>query len=256
MQHSTLLESVERVKAILVGVATGTRIELPIQREYEQLRLSLVNDQRVKKFLPSFVISCRQLNEFWGFIKPKFDNYAGRRNFLADEFNTLLTEIETGRLNASSNPSDESISLTLHKLESAAVDKIWKQAVDRRSSDPEGALTTARSLLESVIKHILDDTGEMYDGSDDLPKLYKKMASKLDLAPNTQTEPIFKQLLGSCHSLVEGIGAMRNKLSDAHGRGRTAISLDERHVELGVNMAGVLATFWVKTYKQKLKAPT
>jgi hypothetical protein len=57
MQHSTLLESVERVKAILVGVATGTRIELPIQREYEQLRLSLVNDQRVKKFLPDFVIS-------------------------------------------------------------------------------------------------------------------------------------------------------------------------------------------------------
>lgn len=243
IQSLTLLESVERLKAILVGVATGTRIEPASQNEYQQLRAMLIADTRVKKCLPNFVISCRHL----------FDHYDERRIFLAKEFDPILTEIETGTLAAPSTPSDEIVGSTLQELDSNAVNKIWQRAIERRTSDPEGALTTARSLLEAVIKHILDDFQESYDETDELPKLYKKMASKLNLAPNTQTEPIFKQLLGSCHSVVEGIGAMRNKLSDAHGRGRNTISLDERHVELGINMAGVLATFWVKTYKEKIK---
>lgn len=241
-------ESVNRLKSILVGVATGTSYKEPgLQSEYEQLRSKLIANNQVKSYLPQFVLSCRQLNEFWGFIQPKYGSYRERRQYLAGEFNPLLDAIETGNLGS---PSDDDVGATLENLDSNEVNTIWQKAIERRGSDPEGALTMARTLLESTVKHILDDLGEEYNTGDELPRLYKKMAAKLDLAPNAETEPIFKQLLSGCHNVVEGIGAMRNKLSDAHGRGREELDLSDKHVELGVNMAGVLATFWVKTFQE------
>lgn len=41
----------------------------------------------------------------------------------------------------------------------------------RREADSEGAITLARSLLETVTKHILDEMEEPYSEKDDLPKL-------------------------------------------------------------------------------------
>lgn len=253
LKQSTLMEDVKRIKSILVGIATGTRIENPIQLEYEQIRQKLISDPQVKKFLPEFLISCRHLNEFWGFIKPKFSTYAERRLFLTEQFNQLLSEIETGSLSASSLATDEKVSTSLQTLDSESVNGIWKKAIDRRSTDPEGALTIARTLMESVIKHILDDLHEPYGEKDKLPTVYFKMASRLNLTPNTQTEEMFKKLLGGCQSLVEGIGTIRNKLSDAHGKGRNHLQLDERYVEFVVNMAGILAIFWINTYKEIYK---
>jgi len=37
----------------------------------------------------------------------------------------------------------------------------------------------ARTLIESVCKHILDETGITYSDKDDLPKLYKETAKQL-----------------------------------------------------------------------------
>lgn len=248
MEEFSLAESVERIKAILTGVATGTSYkEAGIQNEYQQLRAKLISDPQVKNLLPKFVLSCRQLNEFWGFIQPKFERYHERRSFLSNEFDPLLTAIETNAIGA---PSDTDVTATLKNMDSNEVNSIWSKAIERRSTDPEGALTMARTLLESTLKHFLDDLGETYDDGAELPKLYKQMAAHLDLSPSQHTEQIFKQLLSGCHNVVEGIGAMRNKLSDAHGKGRTKVDLSDRHVELGVNMAGVLATFWVKTFKE------
>ena len=246
-QENNIYENVNRVKSILVGVSTGTSYKEPgLQYEYEQLRSKLISDQQIKSLLPSFVISCRQLNEFWGYIQPKFGGYAERRSFLSDEFNSLLSAIESNSLGS---PTDSSIGDTLKNLDSNEVNTIWQKAISRKVIDPEGALTMARTLLEATIKHILDDLSVEYRDGDELPRLYKNMASKLNLAPNEQTEQIFKQLLSGCHNVVEGIGALRNKLSDAHGRGRENLEIPSRHIELGVNMAGVLATFWVNTYK-------
>jgi len=44
--------------------------------------------------------------------------------------------------------------------------------LERRATDPEGAITAARTLLETVCKHILDEKGEPYEDGIPLPKLY------------------------------------------------------------------------------------
>jgi len=69
--------------------------------------------------------------------------------------------------------------------------------------------------LETVCKHILDDLGVEYDPATDLPGLYKLTAEALSLAPSQQTEPILRRILAGCTSVVEGVGALRNKLGDA-----------------------------------------
>lgn len=119
------------------------------------------------------------------------------------------------------------------------------------SDDPEGAITAARTLLESVCKHILDSASISYDEKDDLPKLYGLTAEQLNVSPSQHTEQIFKQILGGCKSVVEGLGALRNKLSDAHGKGKMAVKPSARHAELAVNLAGSMATFIVSTWESR-----
>jgi hypothetical protein len=102
-----------------------------------------------------------------------------------------------------------------------------------------------------VCKHILDEYGIAYDEKDDLPKLYGLTAEQLKLSPSQHTEQIFKQILGGCKSVVEGLGALRNKLSDAHGKGKKSAKPSPRHAELAVNLAGSMATFIVSTWEKR-----
>ena len=127
----------------------------------------------------------------------------------------------------------------------------WSKAIERRADDPEGAITAARSLLESVCKHLLDEMGVAYDDKADLPKLYGLTANKLNLAPSQHTEQVFKQILGGCHSIVEGLGSLRNRLSDAHGKGKAGVRPHARHAQLAVNLSGSVAMFLVETLKAK-----
>ncbi len=43
------------------------------------------------------------------------------------------------------------------KLDGQFITETWRKALDRRHDDPDGAITAARSLLESVCKRILDE---------------------------------------------------------------------------------------------------
>jgi uncharacterized protein YfkK (UPF0435 family) len=239
-----LLIKVESLKGMLVSKATGGD---PSDAEYQELRKELINNSIVKDRLPRFVKSCRSLSEFWGFIQPKFVHYAQRRGFLQEEFDSLLTILEQ----SAQSPSDQIINETLTNVDSASVQAAWHKALERRATDPEGAITSARTLLEAVCKHILDEEQIAYNEKDDLPKLYGLTAKQLNLSPSQHTDQLFKQILGGCHAVVEGLGALRNKLSDAHARGKTAVRPLSRHAELAVNLAGTMATFILATWEQK-----
>src|SRR5207245_2114783 len=116
-----------------------------------------------------------------------------------------------------------------------------------RGGDPEGAITAARTTLESVCKLILDDYGVEYS-ADDLPQLYKKVARELRLAPSDHTEQAFKQILSGCSSVVNGLATLRNRLSDSHGQGKLPIRPGPRHADLAVNLAGAMSSFIVQTW--------
>ena len=135
------------------------------------------------------------------------------------------------------------------------VHAVWQKALDRRLTDAEGAITAARTLLETVCKHILDKTGTSYSDKDDLPVLYRATAKQLNLAPSQHTEEIFKQILGGVTAAIEGLGALRNRISDAHGQGPKPVRPQPRHAQLAVNLAGTLATYLIDTWLAKKNDP-
>ena len=116
--------------------------------------------------------------------------------------------------------------------DSGYVQECWRKALERRAMDPEGAITAARSLLESVCKHILDETGSRTKTPKNFRNCTCLVAGQLNLSPSQHAKQVFKQILGSCQSVVEGLGALRNRLSDAHGKGKAGVRPAPRHAEL------------------------
>lgn len=149
------------------------------------------------------------------------------------------------------SPSDHEISKAIQAFEPSQVSPRWQAALNCRASDPERAITLARTLLEDVCKWILHEADVDWVEADDLPALYRKTAKVLNLAPDNHTEQIFKQILSGCQSVVVGLGALRNKLSDAHSIGPKRVRPATRHAELAVNLAGTMATFLIATWTTK-----
>lgn len=179
----------------------------------------------------------------------KFGTYAERTDFIKLEFEPLLAMLES----ESRSPGDALISAKVKEVNLAYIQEAWHKAIDRRAVDPEGAVTIARTLLEAVCKHLLDAAKVPYEDSADLPKLYSQTATVLNLSPSQHTEQIFKQILSGCHSVVVGLGALRNKHSDAHGMGVAGIKPLARHAELAVNLSGAMATFLLQTWEARGK---
>lgn len=149
------------------------------------------------------------------------------------------------------SPADAAISSVLKRFEPDQIHARWTAALDRRSTDPAGAITLARTLLEDVSRWLLEELGQKAPDQDDLPALYRKLAKALKLAPDDHSEQVFKQILGSCQQVVEQLGALRNKLGDAHGGGPRRAKPAARHAELAVNLAGSMATFLMATWEAR-----
>jgi len=73
----------------------------------------------------------------------------------------------------------------------------------------------------------------------------------LNIAPSQHAELVFNQILGGCTAVVEGLGALRNKLGDAHGAPPHAVKPAARHAQLAVDLAGAVAMFLFATWKNR-----
>ena len=244
-----LFDQTEALQNLLVSQATGGTED---DAEFMRLRQVVLSQAILEPHIPKFLRTCRNLAQFWQFVKHKFGTYAERRTYLWDEFRPMLELLERGGI----APSDQVVSVTIEKFDAANVQAAWSKALERRASDPEGAITMARTLLESVCKHILEEAAVAYEDSPDINRLYRQTAERLNLAPSQHTEQVFKQILGGCTAVVEGLGALRNRLSDSHGQGKVGVKPASRHAELAVNLAGALAIYLLATWETRSEAAT
>ena len=234
------------LKSIIASRAEGGEISDWV---YRLLRADFFDDPITQKLLPQFVGSNIDGKGLWSYLKGYHEGggaYAARRKHINEEFLPLLDYLsDTGA------PADAGVSAALSRYDADGVTVAWQKALDRRKSDPEGAITAARTLLEEVCKHILDDAGVTYEDKWDLPKLYSNTAKRMNFAPSQHTEETFKRILGGCHAIVESLGGLRNKISDAHGGGRRKVRPSERHAALAVNLAGSMAMFLIETWQKQ-----
>lgn len=241
----TPLEQARMMENILLAACEGNRSASGM---YTQLRGMLMNDPLLKSLLPEFVRTCRDLNHFWSYAKDlptgSSQHWEKRRRHVREGLTPLFDFLEQ----RNTAPVDNVTSDVLKSFDSDGVHVVWNKALERRHTDPDGAITSARTLLETVCKHVLDEIGGTYTDKDDLPALYRAVATTLNVAPSQHTEEAFKRILGGATSVVEGLGSLRNKIGDAHGKGKAAVRPGPRHAQLAVNLAGAMATFLVETW--------
>lgn len=113
-----LVAKVESLQNLLVSTATGGSGDR--YGDYEQLRRDLLNNPLTGTRLPRFVRTCRDLSQFWQFIKYECRTYAERREYIWGEFRPLLDLLEA-RATAPVAPSDEEV---LSRLSPEAVQTV------------------------------------------------------------------------------------------------------------------------------------
>jgi len=138
----------------------------------------------------------------------------------------------------------------LSRVSWEAVQEAWDKSLERVVNDPEGAITAARTVLETVCKHVLEQMGVEDTSKGDLVKLYRLTARELNLAPDQHAEPIFKQILGGMAGIASGLAGLRNEYGDAHGKRRRRVKPKARHARLAVNAAMALAEFIIETFEE------
>lgn len=229
------------LKNLLINRATGGIVD---DNHYLILRSDLLKQATLKTLIPEFVVNSQSVYEFWQYIKEALGSYAERRFFLQAAFDPLIN----ATLNFSRSVPHHDMIAQITTVDEQFIAQAWRKALDRMNDDAEAAITSARSLIETVCKHILDEKQVNYDDTVELPKLYKQTAGVLNLSPDQHSEQLFKQILGGCQTVVEGLGGLRNKFGDAHGMSKKKSKPAVRHATLAVNLSGAMCSFLLQTF--------
>jgi hypothetical protein len=123
-------------------------------------------------------------------------------------------------------------------------------------NDPGLAIGTAKELVETVCKTILEERKVSIDGNPDLPKLVKATAKELRLTPadipgEAKAADSIKRLLSNLASITNGVAELRNNYGTGHGKSATSKGLGARHAKLAIGAASTLAIFLVETHHEK-----
>jgi hypothetical protein len=243
----TDLERASYLEDLLIEEATGGR---PNADEYRKARSFFVQDANLQARVPEWLLNHRTIDHFWDFIKYKYGTYHERREFIRSELAPLHSHLEF----KPGAPHADYVGDAMSSISPEYVLRIWNKALNRIPEDPDGAITSARELMEAVLKHLADDVGVTYGENPDLHDLYKSVAEELNLTPEQHEETLFRQILGSCSGVVSGIGRIRNVFGDAHGKSSSTYRPSGRHARLAVNMAGTMCLFLIETVEARAEA--
>ena len=119
------------------------------------------------------------------------------------------------------------------------------------ASDFDGAITTARTLLEAILAELETRlAGSRGDHKGDLPKQFKQVTKLLrmdDERPDLDDR--FKDVIRGLVMVVNGLAPLRNKMSDGHARERKPAP---HHARVVVNSAKTVSAFLVESYQAQL----
>lgn len=123
-------------------------------------------------------------------------------------------------------------------------------------ADPALTVGTAKDLVESVCKTVLEDAGIAHANMP-LPRLVRKAAGVLSLLPESipnqaKGKNTIRKVLNSLTQIVDGISELRNLYGTGHGRhGRVSSGVTTRHARLVVGAASTVAIFLLDTQSER-----
>ena len=96
-------EYVVHLQNNLISRATGKDFD---SKNYKFIREKFLIDTNTKNLLPDFIRTCRDIEQFWQFIKVKFSDkgcYDQRRSFILESFQNVLNYLEEKELSNGSS---------------------------------------------------------------------------------------------------------------------------------------------------------
>ncbi len=139
---------------------------------------------------------------------------------------------------------DSYISQQFTRMESGVVD------------DPGLAIGTAKELVETVCKTILEEREISPLRNVKLMKPVRQTADALSLTPEHISESAkgsetIKSILGSLSTITQGMAEIRNAYGTGHGKSAGTKGLGSRHARLVVGAASTLVVFLWETHKDR-----
>jgi hypothetical protein len=123
-------------------------------------------------------------------------------------------------------------------------------------NDPALAIGTAKELVETCCKTILQARSVSFGRNADIPELTKLAVKALELTPDDIPEKskaveTIKRLLSNLATVTQGIAELRNHYGTGHGKAAGAKGLGPRHAKLAVGAASTLAVFLTETHNDR-----
>lgn len=122
--------------------------------------------------------------------------------------------------------------------------------------DPALAIGTAKELVESVCKTILEQRQLAFAEDADIVQLVKEARKALGLIPESipnsaKGAESIRRLLSNLGNVAQGLGELRNLYGTGHGKAGAVKGLSPRHARLAVGTAATLSTFLLETHTER-----
>lgn len=222
--------------------------------------LDLAAWEDVRKLLDVFEVVLQELGNL------RKSNSGYQQDWVENTFDSLVSWLkrdgfvyENGRLN-SEGPAGQikQAQKVAAALNVPEVSRQVERILSSVDTDPSLAIGTAKELLETTCKTILEERAVPYQDNDDVPKLVKETRRALKLLPHDMPENAkgadsITRILSSLGNIGQGIAELRNLYGTGHGKGKGKGSsgLSPRHVRLAVGAATTLAMFFVETHQSR-----
>jgi hypothetical protein len=202
------------------------------EAEFIRLAAEFRGDDRERDLMPAIIAQASSLGNLFKDLQGREKSRSPRKALVNREFDDWL---ERHRLDAAPGPA------IAPAFDWKAVQQDWERATAELVTDPSNAMTSAVSALESVLKHVVEKSGGTVREGQKLHELWYDVRQILSrtLPPGPRSTALLNALQGLSDA-VSALGALRNKVGSAHGRGQSHVPATRAEASLVVYGAGAI----------------
>ena len=251
-RSASKLESFMRGCNVSMAVGAGSR--LPALVEALE-RANREGDQTVLRCIAERAADPRDFLDDPDRLQAVIDYLNARLSYDGLELQRVGTTVRLGVPGRSSRVAD-ALSSAVAVIDFDTVTRDLDRALKSAEVDPEDAVTSACSVVESVCRSVLVELGIPLPQRKDIQGLYQAVREPLGLTPGKGGVPDeiaddVRTILGGLNSVVNGVGSLRTHAGDAHGRERGYRRIDARIARLAINSASTVSLFAIETWQKQ-----
>lgn len=251
-RSASKLESFMRGCNVSMSVGTGSR--LPTLVEALE-RANRDGDQTILRNIVERAADPRDFLDDLDRHQAVIDYLNARLSYDGLELQRVGSAVRLGTPGTSSSVVD-ALANAVVVIDFDTVRRDLDRALASAEHDPEDAVTSACSVVESVCRSVLIELGLPLPQRKDIQGLYQAVREPLGLTPDKQGVPDeiagdVRTILGGLNSVVNGVGSLRTHAGDAHGRERGYRRIDARIARLAINSASTVSLFVLETWQKQ-----